>query len=160
MHPEMTAQRSVLLFVLLLVLPQPLAAQEGEEWRSVAVSSVIDYRVSVLADTTAKFDACRIARVAGGVERLAQPVRRWVAPCEAADAHQPGNRHLVLVDSVTGSEGEALAYVTVIRGEWVHRENYALAPHAGGPFMGVREVKLWGAVQAYPVRRSGTSQTP
>lgn len=155
MHPKMTAPSPVLLLALLLVLRPGLAAQEGDQHQGIAaaVSSVIDYRVSVLADTTAKFDGCRVARVAGSAERLAQQVRRWVAPCQAANpAHQPGERHVVLVDSVTNSATGVHAYVTVIRGEWVHRENYALIPHSGGPYMGVREVKLWGAAQAYPVR--------
>lgn len=151
MHTQVTQRFTLVLLSLLGSFP--LHAQHGEDWRAKAISGVMHYRAVVLGDTAARFDECRVARHLDGTgpvaPRIAEPVRWMLQSCDT-----PGDRYNVRVDSlVRRSEGEVMLYVTVVRGEWVHREDYAMVPHDGpGPLMGVREVRLWGAVQSYPRR--------
>ena len=150
MHPQMTRAPFLLVPLLLLVGHLPLAAQE---WKANAISSVMHYRASVLGDTTAKFDGCRVGQHLGADAArplIAEPVRRMLGPCDPS-----GDRYTVRVDSLSRAAtdvGNVMVYLTVIRGEWVHREDFALVPHTGGWLMGVREARLWGAVQSYPRR--------
>jgi hypothetical protein len=153
MHTRMTQRTLMVALLLLLFGRHPIHAQDGQDWKASAISSVMDYRASVLGDTTAKFDGCRIGRHLDDRSPLpvgiAEPVRGMLQPCGA-----PRGRYSVAVDSLARrADGSVMAYVTVVRAEWVHREDYTLVPHdSPGPFMGVREVRLWGAVQAYPRR--------
>jgi hypothetical protein len=141
------------LSALLLLLPTPLHAQDAENWQARAVSTIMHYRSAVIGDTVAKFDECGIARHLGDeapvAPRLAEPVRWMLRPCQPA-------RHpnTVRLDSLARrGDADVMVYVTVTRGEWVHREDYALVTHdSPRPLMGVREVRLWGAVQSYPRR--------
>lgn len=149
----MTPRTLLLVLLLLLVGSSPLHTQDTQDWKARAISSVIDYRASVLGDTTAKFDGCTVARHMGDAEpcapMVAEPVRWMLKPCEATR-----DRHTALVDSLARREaGDVMVYLTVIRGEWIHREDYTLVPHdSPGPFMAVLEARLWGAVQSYPRR--------
>jgi hypothetical protein len=142
-----------LLPLLLLSGWPPLHAQDAQDWKARAISSVMDYRASVLGDTAAKFDGCTVVRHLGDTApftpQIAEPVRWMLKPCEGAR-----DRHTVLVDSLARREaGDVMVYLTVIRGEWIHREDYALVFHdSPGSFMAVREARLWGAVQSYPRR--------
>lgn len=159
MHTEVTQRTLLSVLLLLLSGSSPLHAQDAQDWKARAISSVMDYRASVLGDTTAKFDGCTVARHLGDAEpcapTVAEPVRWMLKPCEAAR-----DRHTVRVDSLARRNGgDVMVYLTVVRGEWIHREDYSLVPHdSPGPFMAVREARLWGAVQSYPRRPvSGTS---
>lgn len=139
--------------------PQIRAADEA----SRAVSTVMDYRRTYLDDAL-PFDACTVRRVLGGggenfVARLVSHVRGMLddpqTPCPRQFTQ---GRSVVLVDSVQVADSIAHVYLTVLRGELVHRETYLLNPASTAVYMGVREVKLWGAVQAYP-RRPAVSGT-
>jgi hypothetical protein len=155
MHSTVT---SVAVAVCLLSWSAPLAAQPESEWNAKAISSVMSYRAAVLGDTATKFDACTVAQQVGAeaeeiAAKFAQPVRGMlVLPCVPVAEH--GARRVVLVDSVARSEGGmAKVYITVVLGEWIHREDYSLVLHASDPpIMAVREVRLWGALQSYPRR--------
>jgi hypothetical protein len=141
-----------LIAVLLLVAP-PLAAQSEKDWKAQALVSIMAYRMSVLGDTATKFDGCSVARVLevdaeNVAEDLPETVQGMIAPCPAAA--ERGIRRVVLVDSLRREQGaEGRAHITIVLGEWVHREDYFLVP---GPRVAVREVRLWGAVQSYPRR--------
>lgn len=159
MYPQITPRLLVALLLLVLFCPCTLSAQE---WKARAISGVMHYRAAVLGDTTAKFDGCRVAQHLGAAEAaaaIAEPVRGILRPC--GEAARAADRDEVRVDSLTAREGGgARVYLTVIRGEWVHREDFTLG-HSSGPMMAVNEVRLWGAVQAYPRRPAASgAQTP
>jgi hypothetical protein len=120
----------------------------------------MDYRASVLADTTAKFDGCSLTQHLGdSALQLAEQVRWMLAPCESA----PGmvDRHVVRLDSLSRGETEVRAHLTVTRGEWVHKEQFVLEPTvADRPYMLVREVRLSGGSQFYPVRPRRAPASP
>lgn len=161
MHAEVTLAR--LAALLLLVLgAHPLQAQGADDWAARAIGSVVHYRASVLGDTTARFDGCSVARQLGDTARvparIAEPARRMVDPC-APRERIAGGRYAVVVDSLARRGPEVMVYLTVVRGEWIHREDYALIPHETGAFMGVREARLWGTLQVYP-RRPGRGTAP
>jgi hypothetical protein len=144
--------------VCLLAASPSLAAQSEAEWKGQAISSVIGYRTAVLGDTATRFDGCAVAQQLGVdpgevAAKLAQPARGMlVLPC--VPVAERGTRKVVLVDSVARGEGGMVkAYITVVIGEWVHREDYSLVLHTSDPpMMAVREVRLWGALQSYPRR--------
>jgi hypothetical protein len=151
MHTKM--RRAALLTAVLLLVGNPLAAQSEKEWEAEALFSIMVYRMSVLGDTATKFDGCSLARVLE-VEpehvgaALPEGVRGMIAPCPGVA--ERGTRNVVLVDSLRRDQNtEGKAYVTIVLGEWVHREDYSFVP---GPRVAVREVRLWGAVQSYPRR--------
>ena len=123
-----------------------------------AVSTVMDYRRTYLDDAL-PFDACTVQRVLGA-SRVAGLASRLVAHVQVMldDAATPcprpfrQGRSVVLVDSVRLSDSTAHVHVTVLRGELIHREAYSLNPGTRAVYMGVREVRLWGDAQAYPMR--------
>jgi hypothetical protein len=141
------------LIAVLLLVGTPLAAQSEKDWKAQALVSIMAYRMSVLGDTAAKFDGCSLARVLevepeNVAADLPEAVRGMIAPCPAVA--ERSFRKVVLVDSLTREQNaEGKAYVTIVLGEWVHREDYFLVQ---GPRAAVREVRLWGAVQSYPRR--------
>jgi hypothetical protein len=141
------------LIAILMLVGNPLAAQSENDWKTQALFSIITYRMSVLGDTVAKFDGCSLARaLEAEPENVAAPlpeaVRGMIAPCSAVA--ERGTRKVVQVDSLRhGPNADGTAYVTVVLGEWVHREDYFFVP---GPRAAVREVRLWGAIQSYPRR--------
>lgn len=158
MHPPMRCAATLLTSVLLLLPIIPLHAQPDAGWKGQAVSAMMAYRVSVLGDTTSKFDPCSMARrldaeASDMPHRIAEGVRGMLLT-QCVPPAERRMRAVVLVDSLAWSgEGDAKAYITVVRGEWVHREDYTLVPHGtGSPMMGVREVRVWGASQAYSPR--------
>jgi hypothetical protein len=144
---------TALLIAALLFVGSPLAAQSDDDWKAQALGSVMVYRMSVLGDTVAKFDSCSLARVLevepeNVAADLPEALSGLIAPCPAVA--ERGIRKVVLVDTLARDPGtEGKVYVTVVLGEWVHREDYFLVP---APRAAVREVRLWGAVQSYPRR--------
>lgn len=137
----------------------PLHAQETDEVAR-AIGSVMTYRLAELDDPI-PFDACRIQRVTGDAEdvaaRLHDSVRSMLdgpltgCPRQAA----PQSRSVVLVDSVRLSPEGDRVFVTVLRGEYRHREDYTFHPaNSSTVFLLVREVRLWGHGQAYGGWRS------
>lgn len=157
MHSQVRFARVLLAPILLLWSPG-VAGQSVANWKQQAINTVMDYRSSVLGDTVAKFDGCSVARELGAapedvVAIFAEPVRGMLA-ADCVAAAERGARKVVLVDSVTRHGDDVVrAYVTVVVGEWVHREDYALVIHTSEPpLMAVREVRVWGAVQSYPRR--------
>lgn len=98
-----------------------------------AVDAVIGYRRTVMADTL-KFDACTIFAATGqpadfpagiGPANLPTLDRRDARPCDVAD---PPVRlpYRVYVDSLALSDSIGHVYVTVRRGESLHRETFTL----------------------------------
>jgi hypothetical protein len=155
--------RAVLLAAALLSGAHPLHSQGVESWKVHAISTVMDYRASVLADATAKFDGCSLAQHLGdhAVVRvqLAEQVRWMLAPCESAAAMV--DRHVVRLDSLSRGETEVRVHLTVIRSEWIHGEEFILIPtEAIRPYMLVREVRLSGGSQFYPVRPRRAPASP
>ncbi|HEX6037968.1 hypothetical protein [Longimicrobium sp.] len=146
---------------LLMGRPSPAAAQNADEVAR-AISTVMDHRATYMADAL-PFDGCTVQRAmegaAGYAARLVPHVRAMIddpaAPCPRTP---PQGRRTVLVDSVQLAADTARVYLTVLRGELVHRENYVLNPRPG-VYMGVRDVRSWGFAQAYP-RRAGGAAAP
>lgn len=143
---------------LLLVLTAPSARAQSTADTARAVSTVMDHRRTYMADTL-PFDACSVQRVVGGgeqfVSRLTPQVRGTLddprSPCPRP-ARQ--GRSAAVVDSVRFSGETARVYLTVLRGELIHREDYTLnARRSSAAFMPVREIRLWGHSQAYPAGR-------
>lgn len=133
---------------------QPLHASDAV---ARAVSTVMDYRRSYLDDPL-PFDACTVQRaLSARMEDLASQLVAHVrgmlddaeTPCPRPSRQ---GRSVVLVDSVRLSDSIAHVHVTVLRGELIHREVYALNPGSTAVYMGVRDVRLWGNSQAYPAR--------
>lgn len=144
----------------------PLAAQAPEEVAR-AVSTVMSHRHTYMDDPLA-FDGCSVQRALGGGDpsevtaRLAIQVRGMLddaaSPCPRVPVR---GRDVVLVDSVRYTTDAARVYLTILRGEYIHRENYELNPaRSSAAFMGVREVRSWGHSQAYPVRRPPPNAEP
>jgi hypothetical protein len=152
MYTKMRHAAALVIAVLLLV-GGPLAAQSEKDWKAQALVSIMTYRMSVLGDTATKFDGCSVARVLEvepetATAALPETVRGLIASCPSVT--ERSTRKLVLVDSLTRvQDATGKAYVTIVRGEWVHREDYSFVP---GPRVAVGEVRVWGAVQSYPRR--------
>lgn len=132
----------------------PLGAQTAvSDEAARAIGAVMNYRRYFLDDPLA-FDACKVREALGGnANTLAVQLRGMLddvaASCPRATTRP---RNVVLIDSVRLADSVARVYATVIRGELIHREIYSLDPRTSAPMMSVREVRLWGAVQAYPRR--------
>jgi hypothetical protein len=128
-----------------------------------ALSAVMLYRYEYLGDST-RFDACRIAHHLGDAAnvpaRLAEPVRRLLdgSTRECPRHREAGRSRIVLVDSVARGDSVTHVHLTVLRGEYIHREDYTVLPLRMRPAMAVREVRIWGAGQAYPVRPRGRGE--
>jgi hypothetical protein len=166
-HSKVTRRAAILVGLLHLVVGIPATGQEPHDWRVDALRAVVNYRTTYLGDTLAKLDLCRFGAQHGGEgaelrARLAEYAEGMLWDCDSpADRAPSGNRHLVYVDSVARRDaGDVFVRVTVSRGEYVHREDFSLVPHQPGFPMGVREVRLWGAGQAYPRRPIPSSPTP
>jgi hypothetical protein len=123
-----------------------------------AVDAVIGYRRTVMADTL-KFDACTIFAATGqpadfptgiGPANLPTLDRRDARPCDVVD---PPVRlpYRVYVDSLSLSDSIGHVYLTVRRGESLHRETFTLPRLRHGGW-GVREARIWGAIQFLPPR--------
>lgn len=149
---------SLAVALSLASLPLPVGKVAAQATPGPALSAVMTYRLTFLGDST-RFDACTVARQMGNVRDVAAlidaPVRRLLdgppEPCPRA--REPGRSATVLVDSIVASDSVTHVHLTVIRGENVHREDYTVVRRGNGEFRGVREVRLWGAAQAYPGRR-------
>jgi hypothetical protein len=155
--------RLAALVALVVAASAPLAAQTPEDMAR-ALGTVMNHRQTYMDDPL-RFDACSVQRALGGgttadiAARLAPMVRGMLddamRPCPRIPVR---GRSVVLVDSVLYTTEAARVYLTVLRGELIHRENYELHPERStAAFMGVREVRSWGHSQAYPGR--GPAQT-
>jgi len=142
---------------------QQLHASDGA---ARAVSTVMDFRRSYLDDPLA-FDACTVERAlgpsvdAGVASRLVFHVRDMLDDVETPCPRRfEQGRSVVLLDSVRLSDSTAHVHLTVLRGELIHREAYALDAGSNAVYMGIQEVRVWGPSQAYPQRprpRASTS---
>ncbi|MBB4638968.1 hypothetical protein [Longimicrobium terrae] len=158
MRAKMTfAHRWAMLAAVLLAAP--LHAQHTGNWRASAVHAVMDYRASVLADTTAKFERCSVdeqvgaeALATGGSASL---VRMMVGPCWS-----PGTRHFVRISSISGDQNSATVRVRVYRGEWEHDETYSLLPLRRPELMWVDSVSLSSGAQFYRARPISGVEAP
>jgi hypothetical protein len=155
MHPKMRHGVPVTAaLAMVLTLQTHGVAQEGEDQRASSIRAVIDYRSTVIDDTTAKFDLCPLAGQGVDVSELRARVAERAPGMVREGCDAPGGwgrQPSVRVDSVVQPQGgDVRVHVTVIRGEWVHREDFSLGSHSPGSLPGVREVRLWGAVQARP----------
>lgn len=137
-----------------IALPAP--AQSTAE-AGGAISTVMGHRSIWMADST-RFEACSVQRAMNGAEDFAmhiiEPVRgllnRTGSPCPRQPPGPREWRAEVLVDSLRFTDSTANVYVTVLRGELIHRENYTLARDPLSPaFMPIRDVRLWGHGQFY-----------
>jgi hypothetical protein len=154
MRAQMTFPRvSTLVFPLALLFGAiPVQAQETGGWKTSAVQAVMDYRASVLADTAAKFDRCRVEQQLGApaVDSAASAdlYRLMLGPCRSDHT-----QHVVLVDSITGDQSGAKVYARIVQGEWQHDERFTLEPLRGRPeVLWVREMWSSAGVQFYPRR--------
>lgn len=120
-----------------------------------AADAVIGFRRTVMADTL-KFDACSVFSATGrpadfpagiGPANLPALDRRGPNPCGTPElpARLP---YRVYVDSLALTDSVGHVYLTVRRGELVHRETFLLPRIPGG--WGVREARIWGAIQVVP----------
>jgi len=135
-----------------------------ENLATAAVDAVIGFRRTVMADTL-RFDACsvftatgRLADFPAGIGPANLPVldRQGPRPCDTAE--MPARFvHRVYVDSLALSDSVGFVYLTIRRGESMHRETFTLPYVRGG--WGVREARIWGAFQFIPPPpQSGTRQ--
>lgn len=140
------------------------AAQDGIDPRMAAVDEVIAYRRLVMADTLT-FDACLLFKATRESEDFPRGIgdanrgaldRLDPRPCDAADAPARFPRR-VYVDSIVLMDSIGSVYLTVRRGEWLHRETFTLARISAGEWS-TRDVRIWGAIQVAPPppRPSGT----
>lgn len=134
----------------------PAAAQASPE-AGRAISTVMDYRRSWLDDST-RFDACKVQQAMNGARDFAshiiEPVRGLLddptAPCPRPPRNPREYRAVVLVDSLRLADTTARVYLTVLRGEFRHREVYALRRGlSSSAYMAVEEVRLWGNGRSY-----------
>jgi hypothetical protein len=131
---------------------QPVPADQAAR----AVSTVMDYRRSFMADPL-PFEACAVRRALGGSEDFASNLSaqvRGLLDDAASPCPRPysSGRSAVYVDSVRVADPGVRVYLTVLRGELIHREIHTLDPRSTAAYMGVREVRLWGNSQFYPAR--------
>jgi hypothetical protein len=156
--------RAHLIIAVLLSMGIATAARGqtvSPEQAARAVSTVMNYRRGWMDDPLV-FDVCSVRQALGGAEdfasMIAPQVRAMLNDTETSCPRSPVlDPRMVLVDSVRQAEPAVLVYVTVLRGELIHREIHELNSHVWTPMMGVRSVRLWGSGQFYPVRpgRSG-----
>lgn len=151
MHRELAVRTAA---ALALLTGLPLMRQDTRAIR--AVDAVIGFRRTAMADTL-KFDACTVFTASGrpadfpaGLRpaNIGALDRQGAAPC--ATQHAPDRLpDRVYVDSVALGDSIGHVYLTVRRGEWVHRETFTLPSLPGGRW-GVREARIWGALQVAP----------
>lgn len=151
--------------ILALLTAGAGAAQTRQDDESIlaAVDAVIGFRRGPMGDTL-MFDACTVFTAARRPERFPDGIgqanrpaldRPGPRPCDFTE--QPARLpYRVYVDSLVLSDSVGSMYLTVRRGEWLHREMFVLPRLRGGRW-GVREVRIWGAIQIMPPppRRSG-----
>ncbi|HEX8243708.1 MAG TPA: hypothetical protein VF541_09435 [Longimicrobium sp.] len=153
------------LGLVLLTTASSLGAQEAARASPHAriLNAVIRYRTAWLADYT-PFEACSVARWAGSpaadlLRGVANPERvllgRSGEGCVrgrlSPDAE--GVQHRVVLDSVVVSDSIATVRLSVRHGEYTHYEAFSVVPQEGGTRWGVREARIWGAIQSSPPPR-------
>ena len=149
--------RGALRLALIAALPAglggtPAAAQTSAE-AGRAISTVMNHRFTWLADSL-PFDVCSVRGALGGGDGFAshiiEPVRGLLGDAAASCPRDGRSDRTVLVDSLRFSDTTARVYLTVLRGELVHRESYTLGrSRSSAAYMPIREVRLWGHGQAY-----------
>lgn len=154
MHHKLVIRTAVILGLLTVGAG---AAQTGQDNSILAaMDAVIGFRRGPMGDTL-RFDACTVFRAAGGPERFPngigeanRPALDQPGPHPCDSTVQPARfPYRVYVDSLVLSESVGSMYLTVRRGEWLHRETFVLPRLRGGRW-GVREVRIWGAIQVVP----------
>jgi hypothetical protein len=135
------------------VLPARAAWTPAEAGR--AVSTAMMHRSTYLADSL-RFEACSIRQAVGGGEEftshIVEPVRGMLDDAVAACPREAReeSRNTVLLDSLRFDDATAHVYLTVLRGELVHREDHTLTRNrSSAAYMPIREVRLWGHGRAY-----------
>ena len=139
-----------------------LSAQGTVPTRVAALNRVIGYRHAWMGDST-RVDACGAFKVLGRPSTfpagLSEPERRFLSldvrgcvPGRLSAAAQDVAR-FVHVDSISTTDSTGTVVLVVRRGEYTHRETYALVVAAGGAGMRVTNVTLWGATQLAPPPR-------
>jgi hypothetical protein len=132
-------------------------AQGAASTAAAALNRVISYRHSWLGDTT-RVDACgafeALGRPSAFPAGLPDPQNRLldtdVQGCvegRLSPAAQAAGR-FAYVDSISTTDSTATVILIVRRGEYTHRETYALAGGAGRSGLGITNVTLWGATQS------------
>jgi hypothetical protein len=153
MYPTMRARFALAVVAVAFVCStSPVHSQAGSNWKALAVYTVMDYRATVLADTAAKFDRCRVTALIGSQPpsvppQVAADVEAMLGPCDSAE----GRLHtsIALIHSVTLEQAAVRVDVTVRHGEWSHVERYEMVPRGPDRYMVVREVRLTGGAQFY-----------
>jgi hypothetical protein len=162
--PKLELRHSIALCCISLALGAAgVHAQSSTQKRvpAAVLDAVIRYRRAWLADST-RFDACSVWEWTGGGTNLspggADPARVLLVPegngCVRGRVSTVAQaaRRVVVVDSAA-VDSVARVTVTVRHGEYTHRETFSLVPHRAGATWGVRDVKLWGAIQSSPPPR-------
>jgi hypothetical protein len=153
MYPTMRVPFALAVMVVALVCStRSIHAQADSGWKALAVYTVMDYRATVLADTAAKFDRCRVNALIGAQPPSVSPQmvadsEAMMGPCDSAEGRL--DTKISLIHSVTRERGVVKVDVTVRHGEWSHVERYELVPRGPDHYMVVREVRLTGGAQFY-----------
>jgi hypothetical protein len=163
-----TLLRVFLLSVWLpILLPTNGWAQEVRGEASMPtglLARVLEYRLSFIERDT-PFETCSLLRLMATPADLPGALPEWVRPyltpvnatscrptpvldCSTAPDVKTRPR-LVLLDSLSLGNTEAVVFATVDKGENVHRENYMVDLINGR--WGVREVRVLGAMRFYRV---------
>lgn len=155
------------LLIGLLSIPVALSALHSAAWSQPAgdpllmraVSSIMDYRLNWLGDST-PFRACAIyeatGRPASFPEGLAPGVLRGLDRvtdlCADPERTTPlQNQRFVRVDSITVRGDTAYGFVTVRKGEQRYLEEYTM-PRVSPDRWGLAEVRATRFYREYPVR--------
>lgn len=123
----------------------PAAAQRAEAGQ--AVREIMLFRGEHLADTT-RLDACTVARTLGAGSLAGIDASVFDGPAEGCPRRRARNASAVLLDSVAVNDGLMHVHMTVVRGEFKHREHYTVHRWKSGEYRGVDGVRIWGAIQA------------
>lgn len=149
--------RGALKLTLIVAVPAGLSGMSAEAQTSAeagrAISTVMNHRVAWLADSL-RFNACSVRRAMNGsadfASHIIEPVRGLLDDAAASCPREGRSDRTVLVDSLRFSDTTAHVYLTVLRGELVHRESYTMARNrSSAAYMPIRDVRLWGHGQAY-----------
>lgn len=155
--PAMGLSIRLLAFGAITLSAAPAHAQTTGPTAAAALNRVISYRHSWLGDTT-RVDICGAFEVLGRPSTfpagLTDPEHRLltgdVKECVAgrlSPAAQAAGR-FVYVDSISTTDSTATVILIVRRGEYTHRETYALAGGASRGGLGITNVTLWGATRS------------
>lgn len=126
--------------------PRPLAVG--------ALEALLNYRQRYVNDRTTKLEACSayaalgLSHSGGAVlpKSVTASLSRSVGPCRHTTRRT--SAPTMWIDSTSVTDTVAMVFLTVARGEFMHREEVILRPFPAKLGWGVVHLRIWGAVQS------------